>query len=236
MKKTILLTFLFSLFFTPKGFGQIEHMKFMGIPIDGKINDFRKKIEKKGLVYYTKASNFYVYKGIFAGDVANVFLLFENSTKKVYGVGVNIDCYSESTARDTYWRYVRNLKEKYNAKEYREILDLYKENPEELYPDVKSGKFKEFNSFITDSIGNSTEINISKVVYNDSDSVVLSSPLGLGMMFLSLNCSGNIGTIIVKYQKNDEDSYSYNDNYKVSLIYRDDQNALEARKKNQDDL
>ena len=35
MKKTILLTFLFSLFFTPKGFGQIEHMKFMGIPIDG---------------------------------------------------------------------------------------------------------------------------------------------------------------------------------------------------------
>jgi hypothetical protein len=55
-------------------------------------------------------------------------------------------------------------------------------------------------------------------------------------MFLSLNCSGNIGTIIVKYQKNDEDSYSYNDNYKVSLIYRDDQNALEARKKNQDDL
>ena len=235
MKKTILLTFLFSFFFTIQGFGQIEHLKFMGIPIDGKISNFRKELQKKVLVYYTKASNCYVYKGIFAGDVANVFVMFENSTKKVYAVGVNIECYSESIARDTYRRYVRNLKEKYNAQKYGDILDLYKEKPEDLYPDVISGKFKEFNSFITDSIDTITEIEISKVVYNDSDSIVLSSPLGLGMMYLSLNCSGNIGTIKVKYEKN-ENSYSYNDNYKVSLIYRDEQNALEARKKNQDDL
>ena len=235
MKKTILMMLLISLFFAMKGYGQIEHMKFMGIPIDGKIKDFKKKLEKKGLIYYTKSSGFYAFKGVFSGSEANIIAIFENSTKKVYGVGVSIDCYSESIARDTYWRYVRDLKEKYNAKHYSEILDLYKDNPEDLYPDVISGKFKEFNYFTTDSINNSTEIEISKVVYNDSDSLVLSSPLGLGMMYLSLKCSGNVGTIKVNYKEN-ENPYNYDNKYKVSLIYRDEQNALEAHEKNQNDL
>lgn len=234
MKKILFLLLLISLSLATKSWGQIEHMKFMGIPIDGKVYDFTKKIEKKGLVYYTKVSNSYLYKGSFAGNDADIFVIFENSTKKVFGVGVYIKCYSEKIARDKYWGFVRDLKYKYNAQKLDDILDLYKENPGDLYQDIIKGKFQGFNSITTDSIKNTTEIDISKVEYNDSDSLVLKSSLGMGMLYLSLKYSGNVGSIIVKYNK-EEDSYG-SDNYRVAIIYRDEQNALEAYKRNQDDL
>lgn len=232
MKK--LLLFVISCMMVIPVLAQEEHMKFMGIPINGKINNFKRQLEKKGLDFYAEVEHSYVFKGYFAGDASQIFVLFDNKTKDVYGVGVNIDCYSENIAKDIYWRYVHNLTYKYNAKYTSEIFDLYKENPEDLYKDIKMGKLKELNSVFTDSINNLTEIAISKVMVEDSDSVVLNS--SLGMPYLYLKCmGGNLGSIKVKYKKK-EDSYSYNDEYVVSIIYRDEKNVSKIQKEQQEDL
>ena len=226
---------IITLFVTLGTIAQQEHLKFMGIPIDGKVWDFKRKIEKKGFEYVTQFSNGYCFKGVFTGKEARVFVLYENSTKKVYGVGVNIDCYSEKVAIDTYWRYVRNLKEKYNAQSVDNILNLYDENPEDLYSDIIMGKFKGYNTFTTDSINNSTKIDISKVIIDESDSIIAIDRFGFGMLHLYLKCTGNIGSVIVKYEKAEE-SYSPPYEYTLSLLYRDNQNATEALRKEQDDL
>ena len=74
-----------------KGVTKLEHLKFMGIPIDGKIKQFGKSLEKKGLRYYTKInSNQYIYKGTFAGDEANIYAMYDIKSQIVYGVGVDI--------------------------------------------------------------------------------------------------------------------------------------------------
>lgn len=235
MKKKILLTFFASLLFVTSLSAQTEHLKFMGIPIDGKASVFGKKIEQKGLKYYAKVSNGYIYKGDFAGYSSEIFTLFDNKKKIVYGVGVQITCYSESVAKDTYWRFVRDLKDKYNAIKLSDYINLYKENPEDLYPDTKNGKFKEFNIISTDSINNFTQIEISKVELRDSDSLVVSSPLGFGISYLYLKYSGNIGSIKVKYEKSDS-PYSYRDEYNVLITYRDEQNTTENIERRKDDL
>lgn len=92
MKKILVIILLLTPFIATSDHAQekFEHLSFMGIPIDGKIKSFKKNLEKKGLRYYTNLNNHYVFKGIFAGDVADVFAMYDNKTQIVYGVGVNI--------------------------------------------------------------------------------------------------------------------------------------------------
>ena len=235
MKKIFFIGFLLSLLFPIDSLAQQEHLKFMGIPIDGHVNNFRKKLKGKGLTFYKKIDNNYVYKGKFAGDESNVFVKFDDKTKNVYGVGVIINCNSEKIAQDKYWLYVRDLTDKYNAKKTKEVLELYKDIPENLYPDIIYGKFEGFNIVTTDSIENETEIIISKVVLDKKDSILLNSPLSMGMLGIYFSCLGNVGTIEVKYEKN-IDSYRYDDEYHLFIVYRDYQNTEALMDKRKEDL
>lgn len=209
-----------------------NHLKFMGIPIDGKINDFKNELIKKGLRYKTQIKNSYLFDGYFAGDFADLFVMHDVKTKKVYGVGVSIDCYSEEIARDKYLNYVRDLTYKYNAMHASEFLDLYKDNPEDLYADIKTGKFSDFN-IIRDSLSNEATIEMSRAVVLPPDSIIMKGPLGI--MFLFLRDTGNVGKITVKYSE-DDDYNGYKKGYKVRIIYADDKNTSEHVRKAQDDL
>ena len=66
----------------PKG-----HLKFMGIELDGNINDFHEKLIEKGLSYQSDREvqqNERVYKGVFSGDEAEIFVFFNPRTRQVF--------------------------------------------------------------------------------------------------------------------------------------------------------
>ena len=207
----------------------------MGIPIDGNVNNFRKKLKGKGLTYDEKVSYSYVYKGNFAGDESNVFVLFNNKTNNVYAVGVAINCSSERIAQDKYWRYVRDLINKYNAISMKDILVLYKDTTETFNSYITNRNVKGFNFVTTDSIENETEIKISEIVLERLDSTLLNIPVKMGVMYQYFSCSGNVGTIKLNYQRN-TNSFSYDDVYELSIMYIDDQNTEALMDKRKEDL
>ena len=63
------------------------HLKFMGIELDGNINDFHDKLIEKGLTYQPDREvqqNERVYKGVFSGNEAEIFVFFNPRTRQVF--------------------------------------------------------------------------------------------------------------------------------------------------------
>ena len=188
---------------------KLEHLTFMGIPIDGKINKFKRNLEKKGLRHYTTLNNDYIFRGSFAGDEANIYVMCDNKTKTVYAVGVSIDCMSHKIAKEIYNNYVNDFKDKYETDKWNEIIKYYHENLDTLSEHITNSTFKNYNSSSTDSIENEFKINISKIILNDKEKeivqIILSDKekenyksLFNAMLGLKLILeSGNIGTINV---------------------------------------
>ena len=229
MKKIIFVFLLLMPFIALSNYAQekLEHLTFMGIPIDGKINKFKRNLEKKGLQYYTTINNQYIFKGSFAGDLANIFVMHDVKTQIVYGVGVSIDCMTPKMAKEKYDIYVRNYKDKYETDKWNEIIKYYHENLDTLSEHIANGTFKNYNSSFTDSIENEFKINISKIILNDNDKLL--APISNSYWGLKLILeSGNIGTIKV-ICPNEGDN-------KISIIYRDEQNASLIANKRKDDL
>ena len=229
MKKNIFVFLLFMPFIALSNFAQekIEHLKFMGIPIDGKISKFKKNLEKKGLQHYTTLNNHYIFRGSFAGDDANIFVMYDTKTKVVSGVGVSIQCLSHQIAKDKYNNYVNDFKDKYETDKWNEIIKYYHENLDTLSEHIANGTFKKYNSSFTDSIDTEFTIELSKILLDDKDKLLASidnSFWGLKLFFES----GNIGTIKVIY-KDDGDNT-------LSILYMDKQNTSLIKKKRKDDL
>lgn len=210
-----------------------EHLKFMGIPIDGKLNKFKKELVNKGL-RCNKFRDSYSFEGYFSGENAYIYPLVDGKTNNVYAVGVIIDCHAEDIARGKYLNFVRNLTEKYHAMSFDDLAKLFKEDPYKFYENVKSGEFNEFN-IINDSIENKTTFEISKVLEQDSHSSTIKNPVELAHYLV--NNTGNIGMIIVDYYRREDPSeHSQNRGYAVSVVYRDKKNTDNQEKHNQDDL
>lgn len=95
---------------------QSEHVKFMGIPINGTINQFQKEIERKGWIYNenesVKSSGSRIFNGMFANEEAELYVLFENQTYTVYQVAILINAESKENAIIKY----NKLKDLYNRK------------------------------------------------------------------------------------------------------------------------
>ena len=116
---------------------QIEHMKFMGIPIDGKISAFQKQIKKKGFCpdrkYNILPKEFFAssrpYIGYFAGeDNAHLLVSFNNKTKIVYEVKVIIDCISENELLSKYTSFCSDYKNKYETSIIKDLKDASPSN------------------------------------------------------------------------------------------------------------
>ena len=94
---------------------QEEHMKFMGIPIDGSIKQFHKELIKRGFKRnYLDSDDSRDYHGTFSGEEVELKVCFDKKTKTVHRVGVFIPCYSDADiANRKYKSFKYRLEEKY---------------------------------------------------------------------------------------------------------------------------
>ena len=93
-------------------FAQTEHVKFMGIPLNGTIQQFHQKLVGKGCRHDAKTSSLFnngrAFKGSFAGNNANIFVYYDEKTKIVYRAKAVITCNGEDI-RDSKFNDIKNL-------------------------------------------------------------------------------------------------------------------------------
>lgn len=102
MRKKLLLLLVLSLF-TIVLPAQTEHMKFAGIPLNGTIDQFQKKLMAKGYRLNAAANRALpvgtrCFIGTFAGKRGNIAVYYDSETKTVYGAKVYYDGLSEDKA------------------------------------------------------------------------------------------------------------------------------------------
>lgn len=109
---------------------QGSHLKFMGIPLDGKISAFNKELQKKGFTLDEFAGKrldgTYIYNGIFAGERAQVFVSYDDKTKIVYQAAVVIKSYSKELVISKYEDMRDMLEEKYSQDDGIRLLENMK--------------------------------------------------------------------------------------------------------------
>ena len=110
-------------------FAQSEHVKFMGIPLNGTIQQFHQKLVAKGCRHDARASSYLpngtrAFDGSFAGKKADIYVYYDETTKIVYRAKAVIACNGENI-RDTEFNDIKDLLDtKYGA------LNSYKDTQE----------------------------------------------------------------------------------------------------------
>lgn len=97
-----------------------QHLKFMGIPINGSITNFQNKLIAKGFKYDQAGSKALesptrIYKGQFAGETAQLFVYSDRDQKFVYRVKAIIQRDSEKQILYMMRMYRKQLVEKYST-------------------------------------------------------------------------------------------------------------------------
>lgn len=97
-----------------------QHLKFMGIPINGSITNFQNKLIAKGFKYDQAGSKALesptrIYKGQFAGETAQLFVYYDRDQKFVYRVKVIIDRSESEQVISLMKKYKYQMEEKYGA-------------------------------------------------------------------------------------------------------------------------
>lgn len=91
MKKVCLLSCLLLITM----FSCAQHLKFMGIPINGNINSFQTKIAQKGIKVSNRSkttpAGIRVFEGYFANEKADVIVFYNVKTRNVYHCRVAFD-------------------------------------------------------------------------------------------------------------------------------------------------
>jgi len=117
MRKLFLLfLFVYSCAFVH---AQQEHLKFMGIPLNGTITQFQAKLKNKGLSYDMKTSKglsggLRAFTGVFSGERADVYIYYDVKSKIVYRAKVVITCLDEEKWNYKFNDFNRKLLSKYD--------------------------------------------------------------------------------------------------------------------------
>lgn len=96
-----------------------QHLKFMGIPLDGSIDMFQSKLLAKGLTFNKELTSQFnlpdvrVYEGIFCGYQAGFSAYFDTKTKVVCGCKVIITDSDLKLIKLRYNKIAEMLKDKY---------------------------------------------------------------------------------------------------------------------------
>ena len=122
MKKTLLFI-LFTLILSAPLYAQSkssQHLKFMGIPIDGSITNFQNKLIAKGFKYDKVGSQnlegpVRIFNGQFAGETSWIYVYYDKEQKFVYRVKVVIECATEDRAYSKMCKFRNQLIEKYST-------------------------------------------------------------------------------------------------------------------------
>ena len=95
-----------------------QHLRFMGIPIDGPITAFQTKLSAKGFTLAPESKQLPMgvraYYGQFLGKDSSVLVYYSTHTKEVYQVLVAISCgTTDDEAKNAFEYYKDLLKQKY---------------------------------------------------------------------------------------------------------------------------
>ena len=121
-KRFFTLIVLFALALTNVCAQGQEHMKFMGIPLNGTINQFQTKLGTKG-ISVDVATNKSIgvgcraFKGSFSGKDAQIFIYYDESSKVVYRAKAVIQSSDEDICDNNYNYFVNMLSTKYSDAE-----------------------------------------------------------------------------------------------------------------------
>jgi hypothetical protein len=116
MKKTfILITLCLVAFCCPV---EAQHLKFMGIPLNGTITQFQQKLSAKGVKYDKAASQqlpsgVRAYHGSFAGEKANIYVYYDPKSKVIYRAKAVISYPTEAICDSHYNEFKSLLSSKY---------------------------------------------------------------------------------------------------------------------------
>lgn len=94
-----------------------EHMDFMGIPINGTLEEFSKKLVDNGLKPVEpedKQTKSHIFKGKFAGEDAVFYVLYNERSNWVYGVSIIVFCKTLDELYDKYEYFKSSYKKKFN--------------------------------------------------------------------------------------------------------------------------
>ena len=211
---------------------QIEHLTFMGIPIDGKLKDFHKELKKKGFRRISTSSyNTWSYEGIFSWDKVKIVVYFDAETKTVCTVGVIIPCGTMDNAEQTYQNYKKRLQEKYETDHFSVYFDFYKDKNDLFIKHIESGELKQLNRMTVKPQSDGTELSKISITKFDKTQVIGEKA---GFSFTYLINEGNIGSIGITKTYNDKIDSDYR--YNVIIIYEDGQNSKLSRISMNDDL
>lgn len=97
-----------------------QHLTFLGIPINGPIATFQKKLIAKGFKYDQDNSRAFeepirFFNGKYAGEDALLIVQYIRNPNLVYSVCVTISKSTESEVINLYNHFKSNLEEKYNT-------------------------------------------------------------------------------------------------------------------------
>ena len=123
MKRLIILIISFLCF--TQAFSE-EHLKFLGYPIDGTVNEYASKLMSKG--FYISSDNKYARKGLrvmegpFLGNTESFGLHYDIDTKIMYSVVFCHSFFKEEDAKELYDKLESLLHEKHNEATYESPL------------------------------------------------------------------------------------------------------------------
>lgn len=241
MKKTLLviLCCLFSITIQ----AQTEHLKFMGIPIDGKIIQFHRSLSQKGLTRVTNQSDFCMYEGVFAGNNATIFVKKEPKEDSVYSVIVAIPCFNIKNSQSQYEEFKYKLIRKYNCISDTSFVEKINTNAKDLFDKVNEGLLS-LNTYFEEKIDGKEKTTIC-VEKNDSwyknfsllENVNDSNRIELIKSLIKLQyylMRGSVGRIVITRGQFESLGESYN--HAVIIAYIDEENNRKNEEKKDDDL
>lgn len=123
MKRFIILIISFLCF--TQAFSE-EHLKFLGFPIDGTVNEYASKLMSKG--FYISPDNEYASKGLrvmegpFLVNTESFGLHYDTDTKKMYSVVFCHSFFKKEEAKELYDKLESLLHEKHNEATYESPL------------------------------------------------------------------------------------------------------------------
>ncbi len=98
---------------------QTEHLKFMGIPLNGSITAFQTKLQAKGIKYDAEVSRKLevgcrCFKGSFSGEKADFYVYYNEKSKVVYRAKAVITCLNKDKGEEKFYTFRSMLKSKYS--------------------------------------------------------------------------------------------------------------------------
>lgn len=113
------LSLIFLLAFIAIGlYAQGDHLRFMGIPLNGTISQFQDKLSGKGVALDRETNKLLpagtrAFKGTFSGESANIFVYYDVKNKIVYRAKAVITCNGKTAAENKLYQFRDMLCAKY---------------------------------------------------------------------------------------------------------------------------